>query len=162
MSALRKVTQVLCAGLFATFAAPVSAQDRPSYGPTIDIATAKKVAAAAVAEATKNNWPVAIAIVDTHGFLVYFEKVDDTQSGSIQIAVEKARTSAMTRRATRVFTETIAKGGGGLAILGLPGIAPNTGGVPIVVGGKIVGAIGVSGVTGDQDEQIAIAGTKSM
>ena len=159
---VRKVTHALCLGLFATFAVQVFAQDRPSYGPTINIATAKKDAAAAVAEATKNNWPVAIAIVDTHGFLVYFEKVDDTQSGSVQIAVEKARTSAMTRRPTRVFTETIAKGGGGLAILGLPGIAPNTGGVPIVVGGKIVGAIGVSGVTGDQDEQIAIAGTKSM
>ena len=157
-----KFSQVLCAGLFATFAAQVSAQDRPSYGPDINIATAKKVAAGALAEATKNNWPVAIAIVDTHGFLVYFEKVDDTQSASPNIALEKARTSAMTRRPTRVFTDVIAKGGGGLAILGLPGIAPNTGGVPIVVGGKIVGAIGVSGVTGDQDEQIAIAGAKAL
>ncbi|MFN0304248.1 MAG: GlcG/HbpS family heme-binding protein [Burkholderiales bacterium] len=162
MSTVGRFTQALCVGLFATFTAQVAAQDRPSYGPGISIAAAKKVAAGAVAEATKNNWPVAIAIVDTHGFLVYFEKVDDTQSASVQIAIEKARTSAMTRRATRVFTETIGKGGGGLAILGLPGIAPNTGGVPIFVGGKIVGAIGVSGVTGDQDEQIAIAGSKAQ
>ncbi len=162
MSALREITQVLFAGLFATFAGQVSAQDRPSYGPDINIAIAKKVAAGAVAEATKNGWPVAIAIVDTHGFLVYFEKVDDTQSASPLIAVEKARTSAMTRRPTRVFTEIIGKGGNGMAILGLPGIAPNTGGVPIVVGGKIIGAIGVSGVSGDQDELIAIAGAKAM
>jgi glc operon protein GlcG len=100
--------------------------------------------------------------VDNHGFLVYFEKVDDTQSASPLIAIEKARTSAMTRRPTRVFNENIGKGGEFLAILGLPGIAPNTGGVPIVVNGKIIGAIGVSGVTGAQDEQIAIAGIKAM
>ncbi len=83
-------------------------------------------------------------------------------SASPLIAVEKARTSAMTRRPTRVSTETIGKGGNGMAILDLPGIAPSTGGMPIVVGGKIIGAIGVSGVTGDQVEQIAIAGIKAM
>ena len=161
MSVARKITHLICASSIALFAGHVVAQ-QPSYGPDINIATAKKIAAGAVAEATKNGWPVAIAVVDTHGFLVYFEKVDDTQSASPLIAVEKARTSAMTRRPTRVFTETIGKGGNGLAILGLPGIAPNTGGMPIIVNGKIIGAIGVSGVTGDQDEQIAVAGTKAM
>ena len=161
MSALRKVTHALCVGLFATLAGQVSAQ-APSYGQAIDIAAAKKVAAGALAEARKNNWNVAIAVVDTHGLLVYYEKMDDTQTASPLIAVEKARTSAMTRRPTRVFTETIAKGGGGVALLGLPGIAPNTGGVPIVTGGKIIGAIGVSGVTGDQDEQVAKAGAGSL
>ena len=161
MSALRKVTQALCFGLFATFAGQVSAQ-APSYGQDIGIAAAKKIAAGAVAEARKNNWNVAIAVVDTHGLLVYYEKMDDTQSASPLIAVEKARTSAMFRRPTKVFTDTVAKGGGGIAIMGLPGVTPNTGGVPIMSGGKIIGGIGVSGVTGDQDEQIAMAGSKSL
>ena len=160
MSALRKVTQALCVGLFATFAGQVSAQ-APSYGLAIDAAAAKKVAAGALAEARKNNWNVAIAVVDTHGLLVYYEKMDDTQSASPLIAVEKARTSAMFRRPTKVFTDSIAKGGGGVALMGLPGVTPNTGGVPIMSGGKIIG-IGVSGVTGDQDEQIAKAGAGSL
>jgi uncharacterized protein GlcG (DUF336 family) len=142
-------------------AGQVSAQ-APSYGPSIGIAAAKKVAAGALAEARKNNWNMAIAIVDTHGFLVYYEKMDDTQSASALIAVEKARTSAMFRRPTKVFTDTIAKGGGGVAIMALPGVTPNTGGVPIMAGGKVIGGIGVSGATGDQDEQVAKVGAGSL
>ena len=161
MSALKRITQGLCLVSFALFGAQVSAQ-APSYGTAIDIAAAKKVAAGALAEARKNNWNVAIAVVDTHGLLVYYEKMDDTQSASPLIAVEKARTSAMFRRPTKVFTDTVAKGGGGIAIMGLPGVTPNTGGVPIMSGGKIIGGIGVSGVTGDQDEQIAKAGAGSL
>jgi uncharacterized protein GlcG (DUF336 family) len=146
----------------ALFVGQVSAQDRPGYGPSIGVTAAKKVAAAAVAEARKNNWNMAIAVVDNYGFLVYYEKMDDTQSASALIAVEKARTSAMFRRPTKVFTDTIAKGGGGVAVMALPGVTPNTGGVPIMSGGKVIGGIGVSGATGDQDEQVAIVGAKSL
>jgi len=143
-------------------AGQVWAQERPGYGPSIGIAAAKKVAAGALAEARKNNWNMAIAVVDNYGFLVYYEKMDDTQSASALIAIEKARTSAMFRRPTKVFTDTVAKGGGGVAIMGLPGVTPNTGGVPIMSGGKVIGGIGVSGATGDQDEQVAIVGAKSL
>jgi len=161
MSPLKRVTQVLGAAAFALLASQVSAQ-APSYGPSVTLDGAKKVVAAAAAEARKNNWNVSIAVVDTGGFLVYYERLDDTQTASGVIAIEKARTSAMFRRPTRVFTEAIAKGGGGVALMGLPGVTPNTGGVPIVSGGKIIGAIGVSGVTGDQDEQIAKAGAAAL
>jgi len=161
MSVLRTTLHVLSIVLLAMFATLASAQ-APSYGPSITLDGAKKVAAAAVAEAKKNNWNVAIAIVDTGGFLVYYERIDDTQSASPLIAIEKARTSAMFRRPTKVFTDAVAKGGGGVALMGLPGVTPNTGGVPIYSGGKIVGGIGVSGVTGDQDEQIAKAGAGAL
>jgi glc operon protein GlcG len=153
MSFMKSIVQIagfaLCA-LLATFA---SAQ---SYGPALDNATAKKIAAGAVAEAQKNGWKVAIAIVDNHGMLVYYERLDDTQTGSNAIALDKAKTAAMFRRPSRAFEEGVTKGR--VAILGLQGATPITGGLPIVVGGKIVGGVGVSGVTSDQDEQIAAAG----
>ena len=152
-------TRVLCAASFAALAAPAMAQ-MPSYGQSVNIETAKKIAAGSIAEARKNNWPVAIAIVDNHGFLVYFEKMDDVQTGSNVIAVDKAKTAAMFRRPSRAFEEGIAKGRN--AILGLQGATPITGGVPIVVGGKIIGGVGVSGVTSDQDEQIASAGVAAL
>ena len=137
-----------------------AAQQPPSYGAMINLDTAKKMAAAAVAEARKNNWPVAIAIVDNHGFLVYYEKLDDTQTASPAIAIEKARTAAMFRRPSKAFEEGIA--GGRAAILGLPGATPIEGGLPIIVGGKTVGGIGVSGVTSQQDGQVAKAGVDAV
>ena len=152
-------TRVLCAASFAALAAPAMAQ-MPSYGQSVNIDTAKKIAAGSLAEARKNNWPVAIAIVDNHGFLVYFEKMDDVQTGSNVIAIDKAKTAAMFRRPSRAFEEGIAKGRN--AILGLAGATPITGGVPIVVGGKIIGGVGVSGVTSDQDEQVATAGVAAL
>jgi glc operon protein GlcG len=142
------------------FAAAAWAQPTPSYGTPITLDVAKKMAAAAVAEAKKNNWPVAIAIVDNHGALVYYEKLDDTQTASPVIAIEKARSSAMFRRPTRAMENTIAQGR--VAFLGMPGATPITGGLPIVVGGKIIGAIGVSGVTSDQDEVVAKAGVDAL
>ena len=115
-------------------------------------------AAAAVAEARKNNWKDAIAIVDTGGYLVYFEKMQDTQTGSVDLAIEKARTAALFRRPTKVFQDGVAAGGEGLRLLRLTGAIPIDGGVPIIVDGKIIGAVGVSGGSGDQDGQVAKAG----
>jgi glc operon protein GlcG len=142
--------------LFA-LAADASAQDkRPGYGPAINATAAKEIAARVVAECQKNSWNVAVAVVDTHGFLVYFERMDDTQTASMDIAIGKARAAATYRRTTRVFMEAINKGG--TATVTLPGVFASPGGLPIMVDDKITGAVGVSGVTGDQDEQCAKAG----
>ena len=140
----------------ALFAATAAAQERPGYGPSINIAAAKRIAAGVIAECQKNNWNVAVAIVDTHGGLVYYERMEDTQTASFDIAIMKAKVAATYRRTTRVFADAINKGSPSFATL--PGVVGSPGGVPIFVGGKIVGAVGVSGVTGDQDEQCAKAG----
>ncbi len=160
MKALRSLLQSalvvsLCAVSLATLA-----QQRPPYGTAITLDTAKKVAAAAVVEAKKNNWNVAIAIVDNHGLLVYYEMLDDTQTASAGIAIEKARTSATFRRPTKELEDGIAAGR--TAILGLPGATPIDGGLPIVVGGKMIGAVGVSGVNSSQDAQVARAGLEVL
>ena len=133
-----------------------------SYGPSISLENAKKVAAAALAEVRKNNWTMAVAVVDTNGDLVYFEKMDDTPLGSTIVCQEKARSAARFKRPTKAFQDVVASGGDGLRILGLPGAVPLEGGVPIIVDGKIVGAIGVSGATSAQDAQCANAGANSV
>jgi uncharacterized protein GlcG (DUF336 family) len=133
---------------------------RPEYGADITIEQAKKIAAGVIAECTANKWNVAVAVVNTHGSLVYYERMNNTQSASAQIAVDKAKVGAMYRRTTRVFADTIAKAGP--AVMTLPGVVASPGGVPIFSGGKVVGGVGVSGVTGDQDEQCAMAGLKGM
>src|ERR1700704_6319226 len=144
----------------AGLATVAAAQDkRPGYGSPINTATAKKIAAGAVAECQKNGWNVAVAVVDPHGFLVYFERREDTQYASNDIAIGKARAAATYRRPTRVFADVINKGGP--ATVTLPGVFASPGGVPIFVDGKIIGAVGASGVTGDQDEQCSMAGAKS-
>ena len=150
---------VLGLGL-ALWTLAASAQQRPPYGTAINLETAKKTAAAAVAEAKKNNWNVAVAIVDNHGLLIYYEMADDTQTASSNVAIEKARTAATFRRPSKEFEDGI--GGGRNAILGRPGVTPIEGGLPLVVGGKMIGAIGVSGVTSPQDGQIAKAGLESL
>ncbi len=138
-----------------------SAQDqRPGYGPSLTTATAKKIAAGTIAECQKNNWNIAVAVVDTAGGLVYFERMEDTQTASMDIAILKARASATYRRTTRAFADVIAKAGP--AVMTLPGVVASPGGMPIFVGGKVIGAVGVSGVTGDQDEQCAKAGIAGM
>lgn len=134
----------------------ISAQDAPAYGTAINLETARKVAATAEAEARKNNWRVAIAIVDNHGTLVYYQMIDDTQYGSAFISVEKAKTAALFKRPTKAFEDNIA--GGRNAILGLPGVTPVEGGLPIIVSGKQIGAIGVSGMSSAQDGVVAKAG----
>jgi uncharacterized protein GlcG (DUF336 family) len=149
--------RVLLAALLAAFAAPASAQEkRPEYGTAVNAAGAKKIAGDVLAECQKNGWNVAVAVVDNHGFLVYFERMDNTQMASMDIAVGKARAAATYRRPTRVFAEGINKGG--VATATLPCVFASPGGLPIMVDGKVTGAVGVSGVTGDQDEQCAKAG----
>jgi len=132
------------------------------YGASINLEDAKKVAAPAVAEARKNSWNVAVAIVDVAGNLVYYEKMDGTQLGSVTVSIDKARSAALFKRPTKAFQDVVASGGDGLRILGLPGAVPLEGGVPIIVDGKIVGAIGVSGATSAQDAQCANAGANSV
>ena len=157
MSHKKWFLQFVFAVAIAAFSAFVHAQDqRPGYGPMVTLEQAKKMAASAAAEARKNNWNMAIAVVDNYGQLVYYERMEDTQTASAAIAVEKGRTAAMYRRSTRVFQDGINKGGP--ALLNLSGVMPVAGGLPIMMGGKVVGGIGVSGVTSDQDEQIARAG----
>ena len=128
------------------------------YGAAISLETAKKTAAPALAEARTNSWAMAVAIVDPAGDLVYFEKMDATQVGSVAVAIDKARSAARFKRPTKAFQDTLAAGGEGLRVLGLVGAVPVEGGVPIVIDGKIVGAIGVSGGTSAQDGQCARAG----
>ena len=155
------LTRIALGLSLVAFAAAAIAQDRrPGYGPSINIATAKKIAAGTLAECQKNSWNVAVAVVDTHGFLVYFERMEDTQYASMDIAIGKAKAAATYRRPTRVFADVINKNSPATATL--PGVFASPGGVPVFVDGKVIGAVGVSGVTGDQDEQCALAGTKSM
>ena len=158
MSTFRAITGTALVLALSLAAAPAAAQ-APTYGAQITLETAKKIAAAAVVEAVKNKWPVAIAVVDNHGFLVYYERLDDTQTSSPHIAVEKARTAAMFRRPSRAIEDASKTR---VAVLGLPGATPITGGLPIVVDGKIIGGIGVSGVTSEQDEQVAKAGLDGL
>jgi glc operon protein GlcG len=132
----------------------------PQYGPSINLEQAKKAIAAAQTEATKNSWPVAVAIVDPHGFLVAYEKMDNTQTGSVQVAIDKAVSAAMYRRPTKAFQDVVAGGGAGLRVLNLRGVSTVEGGLPIVVDGKIIGAVGVSGVNADQDGMVAKAGAE--
>jgi glc operon protein GlcG len=152
---MKRIT--LLAAVALAFATPADAQTM-SYGTPITVDTAKKIAAPAIAEARKNQWMMAIAIVDPSGDLVYFERMDDTQVGSVDVAISKARSAARFKRPTKAFQDALAAGGEGLRILALNGAIPVDGGVPIAVGGKIVGAIGVSGGTSAQDGQVAAAG----
>ena len=144
-------------------AATVKAQQMPNpYGAPISLENAKKSAAAGIAEARKNNWAMAVAIVDPSGTLVYYEKIDNTQTASAQLAINKARSSAIYKRPTKALQDALAKGGDGLRILGLEGAVPVEGGVPIVMDGKIVGAIGMSGGTSAQDAQCAQVGADAL
>ena len=146
------------AGLVAAFAASAWAQDRPPYGTPVTLDQAKKIASAAVEESRKQNWRMAVAVVDNHGFLKYYEMMDDTQTASAQIAIDKAKSAAMYRRPTKAFEDLVNKGA--VRVLGLPGAVPIEGGIPIMVGGRVIGAIGVSGMTAEQDGLAAAAGLK--
>jgi glc operon protein GlcG len=151
--------RILLATTLVAFATAASAQDRrPDYGPAINAAAAKKIAAGVIAECAKNQWNVAVAVVDNHGYLVYFERMDNTQTASMDIAVGKAKAAATYRRPTRVFMEVINKAP---ATATLPGVFASPGGLPIMADGKVIGGVGVSGVTGDQDEQCSKAGLGS-
>jgi glc operon protein GlcG len=132
------------------------------YGAPISADAAKKVAAAAIAEARKNNWAMAVAIVDTGGYLVYFERMADTQLGSVEVSIEKAKSAALFRRPTKSFQDALAAGGEGLRMLRLTGAIPVEGGIPLILDGKLVGAVGASGGSSDQDGHTAQAGAAAM
>jgi glc operon protein GlcG len=134
----------------------------PQYGTAVNLDQAKKAVAAGLAEARKNSWPVAIAVVDTHGFLVAFEKMDNTQTASVQVAIDKAVSAAMYRRPTKVFQDMVAGGGAGTRAMNLRGASTVEGGLPIVVGGRIIGGVGVSGVSSDQDGMVAKAAVDAV
>ena len=133
-----------------------------SYGPSIRLETAKQAAAAALAEARRNGWTMVVAVVDVAGELVYFEKMDDSQNGSVKVAVAKARSAALFKRPTKAFQDTLTAGIDGLRILGLEGAVPVEGGVPLMMDDRIVGAIGVSGGTSQQDGECAKAGVEAV
>ncbi|HXW92827.1 MAG TPA: heme-binding protein [Terriglobales bacterium] len=125
------------------------------YGPPITLEAAKKVAAAAQAEAARNHWLMTVAVVDPAGNLVYYERTDNSQVASSKVAIEKARAAAIYKRPTKAFQDTIAKGGVNLRILALDGAVPVEGGVPLISEGRIIGAIGVSGDLSENDAQCA-------
>lgn len=138
--------------------APAPPPPRIPYGAPIALDAAKRVAAAAEAEAAKNGWAMAIAVVDSGGHTVVFHRMDDTQLGSIRLAEGKARTALEFRRPSRFMQDAVAGGGAGLWWLNVEGVIALDGGVPVVVDGRIVGAIGVSGGSAAQDGQTAQAG----
>lgn len=131
------------------------------YGLPINLEQAKKVMAGAEAEARKNNWPVAIVILDSGGQMVMMQRLDNTQWGSVDIAKEKARTAVALRRPTKALQDGIAQGGASLRLLST-GFSMIEGGIPIVADGKVIGSIGVSGVTSAQDAQTAQAGHDAL
>ena len=133
-----------------------------AYGAAIRIETAKKATAAALSEARRNNWTMAVAVVDPGGHLVYFERMDDTQAGSATVAQDKARSAALFKRPTKAFQDTLAAGGDGFRVLGIRGAVPVEGGLPLIVDGAIAGGIGVSGGTSQQDGQCAKAGVDAI
>jgi uncharacterized protein GlcG (DUF336 family) len=139
-----------------------SALPPPKYGAPIALEAAKRVMAAAEAEALAQQWPLAIAIVDNGGNLVMFHKMDQTQLGSIAIAQFKAETAVNFKRPTKMFEETIAAGGFGLRFLSVSNACALEGGLPLFIEGAIVGAIGVSGMHSTQDAQVAAAGAAAL
>ena len=158
------------AGAFALSAAlasiPALAQQPPAvippYGPPITLEQAKRAMAAAELEAAKNSWQVAITILDSGGTLVMFHKLDNAQLSAVSVSEGKARTALEFKRPSKALDDAIAAGGAGLRLLALKDITPLEGGLPIVVEGKIVGAIGVSGALSSQDAQVSKAGADAL
>ncbi len=154
--------KIFLAAVIALIGTSAFAQMPNPYGTSINLENARKLAALSVAEAAKNNFKMAVAIVDISGDLIYFEKMDGTQAASVNIAQDKARSAARFKRPTKALQDALAAGGAGLRMLALQGAVPVEGGLPIVMDGKIVGAIGASGGTSEQDGQTAKAGADSV
>ncbi len=159
---MSRYSALLLICLLVLVATTVTAQAPPPYGPSISLERAKGAAAAASAEARKNNWNMAIAVVDPDGTLVYYEKMDNTQTGSAKVAVDKARSAALFKRPTKAFQDRLTSGNAGLPVLAVEGAVPVEGGIPLVLDGHIVGAIGVSGDSSDHDGQCAQAGVDTL
>ena len=158
----RSIASLIAAAALCAFASAAQAQTVPQYGASVSHEQARKAIAAAVADARKQNLPMAIAVVDTAGQLVAFERMDNTQTGSVAVSQDKAVSAAMYRRTTKVFQDALAAGGAGLRILTLRGANAVEGGIPLTVDGKIIGAIGVSGGSAEQDGVVAKAGVDGM
>ncbi len=157
LSLMRHVAFLTLTALFCAGAA--SAQELTTKK-SLNLAVAKKIAAAAEAEARKNNWNVVICVLDEGANLLYLQRMDGTQIGSIDVAVAKAASAIKFKRPTKVFEEAVK--GGRNVILKLPGALPVEGGEPITADGNIIGAIGVSGVQSNEDGEIARAGAASV
>lgn len=158
----RKTFAALATGLTLWAAAAVAQAQVPQYGANVTHEQARKALAAAIADARRQNLPMAVAIVDTAGQLVAFERMDNTQTASIAVAQDKALSAAMYRRPTKVFQDLVAGGGIGLRVLSLRGANAVEGGLPLAVDGKIIGAIGVSGGSSEQDGVVAKAGVDGL
>jgi len=154
-------TLALASCLSGLLALPAFAQV-PQYGSNVSLEQARKAVAAALADARRQNLPMAVAVVDTAGQLVAFDRMDNTQTGSILVSQDKAVSAAMYRRPTKAFQDVVAGGGAGLRILTLRNANAVEGGIPLVVDGKIIGAIGVSGGSSDQDGVVAKAGADAL
>ena len=150
---------IVAAALCQTLICSANADELASKK-SLTLAITKKIAAAAESYAKQNHWNVVIAIVDEGGHLIYLQRMDNVQTGSIEVAIRKAKSAAAFKRPGKVFSDAVE--GGRNALIALPGSMPFDGGVPIVAGEQVVGAIGVSGVTGEQDGMIANAGAKSL
>jgi glc operon protein GlcG len=166
MKSLAAAAAIVVLGTASAFAqaapTPPSPPSPPApYGTPINFEKAKKALAAAEEEAVKNKWNVVITIVDSTGHLVALSRFDNVQYASLRIAEGKARTALDFRRPTKALEDAVSGGGAGLRFLAIEGLTPLEGGIPIVVDGKIIGAIGVSGVTSAQDAQIARAGAEA-
>jgi glc operon protein GlcG len=160
---LKVLRQLAAASLLVTglHASAQTQPQPPGYGAPITIEQAKKTMVAAEAEARKNGWQVVISIVDTGGHLVMLQRLD-AQNASINIATGKASTAVNFRRPTKALEDSLAANGSALRLLAVPGAMPLQGGLPIVVDGKIIGGIGVSGVQASQDEMVAKAGIDGL
>ncbi len=134
----------------------------PQYGANVNLEQARKIVAGAIVEARKVGVPMAIAVVDTSGQLVAFDRMDNTQTASTAIAQDKASASAMYRRPTKALQDVLAGGGAGWRVLTLRGATAVEGGVPITVDGKILGAVGVSGGSSEQDGVVAKGGLDAL
>ena len=145
-----------------SFSTNAFANSPTPYGPVITLEQAKIVAAAAEAQAIKNKWPIAIVIADSGGNTVLLHKLDNTQHLSVKIAENKAKTAVNLRRPTKLLQDAVANGGAALRLLAVDGLLPLEGGIPIIVDGKIIGGIGVSGVTPAQDAEAAQTGIDAL
>lgn len=148
--------------VLAAGSAGAQAPPPPPYGLPITLEQAKKVMAGAEAESKKNNWSMVITVLDPGGHVVLVQRMDGAQLGSIEVARDKAWSAVAFRRPTKVFEDLVAQGGPNLRLLKLSGASPIEGGIPIVVDGKVIGAVGVSGGTAPQDGQVAKAGIDAL
>jgi len=142
--------------------APAPSAYLTPIGPSIGVEAARKAAAAALAEARKNGWLMVVAVVDPAGTLVYYEKMDNVQLASAKVAVNKARSAALFKRPTKAFQDAVAGGGAGMRVLALEGAVPVDGGLPLIQGGKLIGAIGLSGDLSENDAKCAAAGVATL